>query len=174
MSKGPGRIERAIEAIFDAEQDNAFSTDDLCWRIYPGINSVEKKHRVAVTRAAWNVWRRRDAVACWRSDGLGGMSIWYDQTRVLSYAMARLKAFNYCGNDPRIHWRYSESDLRKKMEPGDRYHEYIAPGGAWWTHTESNTAEIEARRTGDEQRLNDVLTEREQRNQAIKRILRIS
>ena len=52
MSKGPGRVSRAIEAILEAEPDNAFSVEDLCDRVYPGINRVEKKHRVSVLRAA--------------------------------------------------------------------------------------------------------------------------
>jgi hypothetical protein len=37
MSRGPGRIERAIEAAFAAEPDNAFTIEDLCDRIYPEI-----------------------------------------------------------------------------------------------------------------------------------------
>jgi len=52
MSRGPGRIERAIAAILDAESDNAFTTEDLCERVYRGVNRVEKKHRgrVAASR----------------------------------------------------------------------------------------------------------------------------
>jgi len=34
MSGGPGRIERAIEALFDADRDNAFTVEELCERIY--------------------------------------------------------------------------------------------------------------------------------------------
>jgi hypothetical protein len=52
MSKGPGRVSRAIEAALEAEPDNAFTVEDLCDRVYRGINRVEKKHRVAVLRAA--------------------------------------------------------------------------------------------------------------------------
>ena len=54
MSRGPGRIERAIRALFDAHPDAVFVTDELCEHCYPGV-SVEKKHRVAVLRAMGNV-----------------------------------------------------------------------------------------------------------------------
>ena len=64
MSRGPGRIERAIAAILDAEPDNAFTTEDLCERVYPGVNRVEKKHRVAVLRAANKLIKRRDNTGC--------------------------------------------------------------------------------------------------------------
>jgi hypothetical protein len=35
MSKGPGRIERAIRQLFDAHPDLAFVTDELCEHCYP-------------------------------------------------------------------------------------------------------------------------------------------
>ena len=44
MSRGPGRIERAIASVFDAEPDNAFTTEELCKRVYCGVNRVKKKH----------------------------------------------------------------------------------------------------------------------------------
>jgi hypothetical protein len=56
MSKGAGRVERAIAGVFEAEPDNAFTVEDLCDRAYPG-ELVEKKHRVAVLRAAKNPTR---------------------------------------------------------------------------------------------------------------------
>ena len=52
MSKGPGRIERAIATAFTRGPNQAFSVDDLALIAYPGINRVEKKHRVATMRAA--------------------------------------------------------------------------------------------------------------------------
>lgn len=65
MSRGPGRIERAIRALFDAHPDDAFTTADLCRACYPDARRIEHKHVVAVTRAAKKVlahdpdWRRR-------------------------------------------------------------------------------------------------------------------
>ena len=49
MSRGPGRIERALRALFDAHPDLAFVTDELCEHCYPGV-VIEKKHQVAVLR----------------------------------------------------------------------------------------------------------------------------
>ena len=54
MSKGPGQIQRAIRELLDAHPNEAFTTDELCECCYPGV-VIEKKHRVAVLRAAWNV-----------------------------------------------------------------------------------------------------------------------
>lgn len=54
MSRGPGRIERAIRQLFDAHPDEAFTTDDLCVARYPGLErrKIEHKHQVGVMRAA--------------------------------------------------------------------------------------------------------------------------
>jgi hypothetical protein len=51
MSRGPGRVDRAIDAIFAAEPDNAFTTDDLAQRVYR-VNQPSKTHRVAILRSA--------------------------------------------------------------------------------------------------------------------------
>lgn len=58
MSRGPGRIERAIERLVVARPDTAFLIDDLCWLIFPAIGTVERKHRVSVLRAANKVVAR--------------------------------------------------------------------------------------------------------------------
>jgi hypothetical protein len=55
MSRGPGRLERAIRALFDANPDLAFVTDELCEHCYPDARPIQRKHQVAVLRAAWNV-----------------------------------------------------------------------------------------------------------------------
>jgi hypothetical protein len=58
MSRGPGWVERAIAAYFEAEPSRTFSTDELVEAIYHDVERVEKKHRVAVLRAADNVIKR--------------------------------------------------------------------------------------------------------------------
>jgi hypothetical protein len=50
MSRGPGRIARAIRQLFDANPDLAFVTDELCEHCYPDARPIERKHQVAV---AW-------------------------------------------------------------------------------------------------------------------------
>jgi len=42
MSKGPGRVSRAIGTALEGEPDNAFTIEDLSDRVYRGINRVEK------------------------------------------------------------------------------------------------------------------------------------
>ena len=52
MSRGPGRIERAIRVLFDANPDLAFVTDELAEHCYPDAKAIERKHQVSVLRAA--------------------------------------------------------------------------------------------------------------------------
>jgi hypothetical protein len=67
MSLGPGRIQRVILGLIAAEPDGVWTTDQLCRLAYPGVNRVEKKHRVAVLHALrklalpgeWMTRRRR-------------------------------------------------------------------------------------------------------------------
>ena len=77
MSRGPGRIERTIRALFDASPDEAFTTDDLCQHCY-GLapEASERKHRVAVIRAAdkvvaghldWRILPRRGRMLVYRN-----------------------------------------------------------------------------------------------------------
>ena len=104
MSRGAGRIERAIAAILDGEADNAFTTEDLCERVYSGVNRVEKKHRVAVLRAANKLVKRRDNTGCQQCENLGKTRVYFNVDNVMSYAMACLKADNlnhYRSNDDR-------------------------------------------------------------------------
>jgi CheY-like chemotaxis protein len=48
MSRGPGRVHEAIIAMMEAEPQGAWTTTQLCERIYG--TSVEKSHRAAVAR----------------------------------------------------------------------------------------------------------------------------
>jgi hypothetical protein len=49
MSRGPGRTQQGIAALIASEPDGAWTTTQLCRHIYGRY--VEKKHRVAVSRA---------------------------------------------------------------------------------------------------------------------------
>src|SRR5262245_5233277 len=46
------QVERAIEATFLADLDNAYTTEDLCDRVFVGLNRNERKHRAAIPSAA--------------------------------------------------------------------------------------------------------------------------
>ena len=51
MSRGPGKVQRAIEAAFAATPDAIFVVEELVAVAYPGIDQIERKHRGAVLRA---------------------------------------------------------------------------------------------------------------------------
>jgi hypothetical protein len=162
MSRGPGYVQRAIAAYFEAEPDNAFLLSELCERIYPCSKRIEKKHRVAVARTAKLI----PTLAVMKRETLGGELVFYDPLSVMSYAMARLKAdaflrIDYRNNDPRraqvrasleiLSERYpgrflkerevTERELRERLAPGGPEHKHVAEGGAWWRHTEIKRAQ---------------------------------
>jgi hypothetical protein len=146
VGRGLGHVGRAIEAALIAEPENAFMVDDLCDRVFPGINRIEKKHRVSVIRAAKSVAKHRANLRSWRSEQLGGTMIFHTADNVMSYAMARKKGDfleRYRSNNPRIKpWRIkTENDLRELLIEGGRDHRYVIPGGAWWDHVELWKAE---------------------------------
>lgn len=101
MSRGLGQVQRAIVAAFEAEPDNAFLLSELCERVYRGVNRIEKKHRIAVARAAKGV----KTISRMKRETLGGELVFYDPLNLMSYAMARLKSDflngGYRNNDPR-------------------------------------------------------------------------
>lgn len=145
MSKGPGRIERAVEAVFAVAPDDAYTTADLIDHAYPGINRVEKKHRVAVIRAAKNICRRTG----WRwfmTRALGGTLVFWNPYDVRSYAIGRLKAdfgMGYRSNDERIVWclgRTAEK-IQAMLAPRGDHHHLVVEGGAWWRHVQINIAD---------------------------------
>jgi hypothetical protein len=169
MSKGPGRVERIVEAAFAADPDNAFTVEDLCDKVYPG-EVIAKKHRVAVLRAAKQITKRRGEIHSMVGESLGRAVGFYDQYRVLSYAMARLKTDNlnrYRSNDKRNTWilpRYmakgsqygdpgkgmvwriksqssDEEQLRARLNEDGADHKLVVPGGVWWQHVQMNIAE---------------------------------
>jgi hypothetical protein len=140
MSKGPGRIERALAEIFDSERDNAFTLDDLCERIYPAARWTETKHRISIARAARSLAKRRPEIQFLRGHGLGGALVFFRHDEVMSYAMARLKADRferYRNNDPRIHPSNvsDEADLRRKLND-DHHCALVGQGGAWRRHVD--------------------------------------
>jgi hypothetical protein len=174
MSKGPGRIERAIAAILDAEPDNAFTTEDLCKRIYK-VEEVEKRHRVAVLRAAANVMKRRDVMRIWKSDTLGETKVYFDITNVMSYAMAAMKAdflFHYSNHNPNVWYTEgeTEAELRAKVLPGGEWHDRVKkPNGAWYRHSQEAKAEIEAKRAGNNVKLKKLQAKHEEKSRKVMR-----
>ena len=146
MSRGPGHIERAIAAAFTAMPSAVFTVADLGPISYSGLNRVEKRHRVAIIRAADKVASR----LWWAkliSERPGGQVVYCNTLDVRSYALGRLRAgFEF--NDTPL-------DVIERMvevpAPGDpyahrsRWH-LVQPGGAWWQHVEI----AKARKAGDD------------------------
>jgi hypothetical protein len=167
MSRGHGKVQRAILAVFAAEPDNAFLLSELCERVYSGRNRIEHKYRNAVGRAAKGI----SSIDHMKREVLGSELVFYDPLNVMSYAMARLKSdnlTNYRNNDarwfvPRPEWfreamgykkgyeyrraQTSEDDLRRWLAEGGSHHEHVVEGGVWWRHTEVR----KARARGDEE-----------------------
>jgi hypothetical protein len=153
MSKGLGHVGRAILAAFEDEPDNAFTTEELCERAYPSTAKYlpERAQRVAVLRAVKRLTALRPdlGIRDWRSEfARGGGIVFHRKYRVLSYAMARLKA-DY-------NWK-PEAELRAELMPGGRHYEYAQPDGAWTRHTEMEIA----KRDGDHEKLEQLEAEQE-------------
>jgi hypothetical protein len=163
MSKGPGRIERAIAGILDRSPGNAFTTEELCEKVYR-TKQVQRKHRVAVLRAAASLAKRRDTLGVLSSETLGYTKVYYTIDNVLSYGMARLKAdnlYHYRSNDERVSWdATSEKELRATLARGGREYHLVKPGGTWWEHVQSKRAELAAQRRGDKRKVKEILAAR--------------
>lgn len=154
MSKGLGRIERGILEAFRVEPDNAFTTDELAKRIYSGINSVEKKHRVAILRAARKLNPSLDefkvfgkAEYNWLKAHRGEMSMamftFFNCCNLQSYGMSRLKSEHF------YQYQYwPKGEFRKQIIQSDRFQKAIAKDGPYWRHVEHYKAEC----SGDEKK----------------------
>lgn len=135
MSRGPGRIERAIEEAFVSNSSKTFSVEELCLVAYPGINRLEKKHRVATLRAAHKPARRLG----WsgrRAERPGGEIVFFNLTDVRSYTLGKLRC------------TAAETSLSKLEERIDDPNVYLSewknvqPGGCWYRHVEIHKAEL--------------------------------
>ena len=172
MSRGPGRIERAILDLFEEHPEGAWTTADLCRLIYPTANRVEKKHRVAVLRAMDNVMDKEDACHRdwdWFCFGFNGATarVFCNFANVMSYSLAKAKSCN----DRR--WRdgerrtLTEEELLKSLQPGGDYHEYVIPGGTWDRHVR----EYIAKRDGNQETAEKLAAEQERENAVLDREL---
>lgn len=132
MSRGPGKIERAIEEAFKANPDDTFTMDGLVAVAMPGLNEVEKKHRVSVGRAA-----KKAAARCgwglWHFEGPGRGAIYFNKRSLASYSFARERA------DFLNRWRFlTDEQIRAKIPAY-----LVAEGGAWWIHVQAYKAELD-------------------------------
>lgn len=80
MSRGPGRVERAIKAAFEAEPTRVFTTEYLCAHVYAGATKIEKKHRVSLIRAAKRVLQRELGWRMTRTHKPGAPFLFFKET----------------------------------------------------------------------------------------------
>jgi hypothetical protein len=129
MSKGPGHIQRSILALIDSDPDHgdgAWTLGQICEHVYPGINRVEKKHRVAVARAL----RKMTLPEPWKVDRMIGHGEEYCLYNSCSlFSAARLDWHAECKRCDRLGWqRRPDDDIAEFMrrrphcyEPSDYY-----------------------------------------------------
>jgi hypothetical protein len=134
MSRGAGHVGRAIKALFEADPSGTFSTDELVAAVYPGVNHIEKKHRVAVHRAAKNLMTHMPQWKQWQCErrGYGGSdrgSVFVNVSDLHSYAIGRLRT-------DFLHARTSVDELTQMLNDDERTAALVAPGGPWWLHVE--------------------------------------
>jgi len=119
MSKGPGRIERAIRTLFDANPELAFATVDLVEHCFPGVSpgTAERKHSVSVLCAAFKVIADDPDWNAWRINGQGRGWVFVNHASVPSYAMAEC----IVGNGVAPYYRSPKRALRHAGGPRRRW-----------------------------------------------------
>lgn len=131
MSRGAGRIERAIREVFDTHPDLAFITDELAEHCYPDATTIERKHQVSVLRSAHKVAAADPDWEAWRIYGMGRGWVFVNHANVQSYTLGRMIAEDY---------KIYRSEKRLRRAPGtwvrkapgvrvkvlDSLHEFVA------------------------------------------------
>lgn len=128
-----GRIQRTVIKIFDCERDNAFTTDDLCARIWPDLypDQIKKSHHGTVIRVVRQIASQRPEIQWLYSQRLGGALVFFRHDEIVSYAMARLKADRFQRyRGKRLSWSSDEQALRRLLDD-EGYRKLIGPGGEW-------------------------------------------
>lgn len=150
MSKGPGRVERAIGEAFTSNPDGYFSVTDLATLVYPD-RPCDRAQRVAIIRAADKVAPRIHWV-WFRSDNRGGEIIYANGLSLRSYALGSIRAWlggkggyrwSYDDNRKLIRspWMNNADRIADRLDnPGEREAEKAAPGVPWWLHVEYHKA----------------------------------
>lgn len=138
MSRGPGRIERAIKELFAANPDLAFGVVDLVEHCYPGATGSkgpEKKHTVSVIRAARRVVDSDPDWEMWRGEGQGGALVFSNEASLQSHCLGILIAdsLSFYRSPKRAVRKYGGSiGYRAAFHADDRASllAMLAPGGS--------------------------------------------
>jgi hypothetical protein len=106
-----------------------YTIDELAALAYPGLNKIEKKHRVSVIRAA-------DAAAVtygWlgrQAERPGHPLCYGNPLNLTSYAMWNLRrSYTYIYRSP-------QECMASLDDPSSKVWAYVQPGGRWWFHVE--------------------------------------
>jgi len=142
-----GRLVAHILAAFAADPDAALTVADIAMPAYGvELRQVTKAQRVAVLRAMRRAVELEPRFGLMNGEGSQGQLVVHDRTRVMSYALARLKAdwchrYQWTPAYPDA-WTDTEEQLRARLAPGGREHERVVPGGCWWRRCLVPQAEI--------------------------------
>jgi hypothetical protein len=140
VSRGPGRIERAIIEAFTANPSMTFTVDDLAAIAYPGLNRIEKKHRVAVLRAADKV-----AAQLWwggrRMERPGHPVVYFNLLDHRSYVIGQIRATDDWWGMGHCEITAAIDDPASDFVAVSRWRKDLQPGSPYWQHVEINRAE---------------------------------
>lgn len=150
MSRGPGRIQRAIEDAFRQNPSATYAVDDLATLAYPGVNRIEKKHRVAVLRAGAMA---AEACGWWygQAERPGHPVVYCNPLDVRSYAAWNMRRDFLEG-------ALTAEQIKAALDDPKAWHSrwnWLQPDGAWWQHVEIN----KARAAGEDTRADTMVVE---------------
>jgi hypothetical protein len=132
---------------FARSPSETFTVEELGPIAYPGLNRVEKKHRVAVLRAAY-AGCRRTGWSSYASECPGGHIVFFNPADLRSYAIARMRV-DFVNHKWGEHRKKSVPELVAMLDdPKHRDHKLVQLGGAWWRHVEIE----KAKRSGDQEK----------------------
>jgi hypothetical protein len=147
MSRGPGRVERALRALFDASPDRAFFTGELTRHCFPNVRPIERKHAVATLRAARKIVAADPDWRCERHPFLAP-SVFFNHGNLQSYAPARMiQRATYDG--PLSQRLYREPGtlgeiwgrVMAALADPKYQKEVTLPDGRWWRECQLHCAE---------------------------------
>lgn len=121
MSRGPGRIQQVVVALIE-DADGAWTTRDICGRVYAGANRIEKKHRVAVSRGLRTI-RLPENWWVERLERQGSEHLLYNRLSIVSQITKRwLSGFQMHPREKFVeHWSHHVDKAREDVEECRRY-----------------------------------------------------
>lgn len=130
MSRGPGKIERALGDLLVANPAGTFMLEDLAAVAYPGLEYIEKKHRVSIWRAVHNAKMPDNSL--WRVDTIGS----YAGTPYVLHNWLNLRSTTVAQERWNVwqHWRTTISDAgaeERCLSPEYYIHQFILKDGPY-------------------------------------------